>query len=135
MFAVDLLDALAEAAVLLIFDWTPTSAAGDEDNDLELGSDRFTGVNSWSSLDSFLPRSQMNTTCSANNCSSATPRTPSFDGSSFVQVTAEELQMTPFDQPVGGHEYHSWTTERERASCSTSTISSWAVPVRPLQAK
>ncbi|RNF04677.1 hypothetical protein TraAM80_04873 [Trypanosoma rangeli] len=135
MFAVDLLDALAEAAVILLFDWTPTSACGDEDNDGEIGSERFTGLNSWSSLDSCFPRSQMNTTLSANNASLTASRTLSLDCSSFLQVAAEEIQTTPSEQLVGSQDHYCWTNEYEYFNSSSSTPSSWAVPVRSLEQK
>ncbi|ESL06334.1 hypothetical protein TRSC58_05994 [Trypanosoma rangeli SC58] len=133
MFAVDLLDALAEAAVILLFDWTPTSGCGDEDNDGEIGSERFAGLNSWSSLDSFFPRSQVNTTFSVNNGSLTASRTPSLDCSSFLQVVSEEIRMSPSEPLVGGQDPYGWTNEYEYFNSSTSTPSSWVVPVRSLQ--
>ncbi|EAN98276.1 hypothetical protein TcCL_NonESM02092 [Trypanosoma cruzi] len=133
MFAVNLLDALAEAAVLLMFDLAPTSTCGDEDSDGDFGRARFTGVNSWSSLDSCIPRSHMNAVTSVNNSTLTPPQSPSIASGSFVQLTTEELQTSLLESPIGGLDHHCRSTEHERGSSLASTISGWTVPVRSLR--
>ncbi|KAH9577872.1 hypothetical protein LSM04_009025 [Trypanosoma melophagium] len=131
MFAVHLLDALAEAAVLLIFDMAPTCTSSDDDDDVCRASACITAVNSANSLDSLLPRSYVNLNYSDtgsnynsnhNNSVLSPPPTPSIDGSSFVQMTMEELQALSFDH---GHTSRGRSGGTARRNSSSSTLSSW----------
>ncbi|ORC91182.1 uncharacterized protein TM35_000061870 [Trypanosoma theileri] len=126
MFAVHLLDALAEAAVLLIFDMAPTCTSSDDDDDVRLTSACITSVNSANSLDSLVLRGCVNLnrsdTASNNNNSLSPPPTSSMDESSFVHMTMEELQTMSFD-PVHTSRGRSGGTARRNSSCST--LSSW----------
>ncbi|KEG10094.1 hypothetical protein DQ04_04191050 [Trypanosoma grayi] len=128
MFAVQILDALAEAAVLLLFDIAPTCTSSEDDDNCACTSACITAVNSCGSLDSSVPRGQMKAMPHDNTDSSSPPTYSSMDGSSYVQLTMEEILLMQQEQAREGNE----PARRRQGSSCTSVSSGWTAAGRPL---
>ncbi|EAN76532.1 uncharacterized protein TEOVI_000377300 [Trypanosoma equiperdum] len=112
MFVMKLLDALADAAVLLMFNVSPTNSGSDNDEEEETVEHHFVEPNNISHMERHTAYAtgplDIDGGSSDSNCVLTAPSmtvTTSADGSSFVQLTEEDMQLMPEEQSISGGSY------------------------------